>query len=56
MSLRVSRGFPSMLDLLQSERTWIVVPVQEGYLKVPGVKVVNVEKVLQDLQEISDAV
>jgi len=39
MSPRVSRGFPAMLDLLQPERTWIVAPVQEGYLKVPGVKV-----------------
>lgn len=51
MSPKVSRGFPATLDLLQPEQTWIVAPVPEGYLKAPGVKVANVEEVLQELRK-----
>ena len=49
MSPKLSRCFAGTLTVLQPDHTWIVAPVLEPYLKHPGVTVVNIKAVLQDI-------
>jgi hypothetical protein len=51
ISPKLSRGFPDTLTVLQPDHTWIVAPVLEPYPKRPGVTVVNIKAVLQDIGE-----
>ncbi|MEA2113927.1 MAG: ATP-binding protein [Thermodesulfobacteriota bacterium] len=52
MSPKVSRGFAGSLEILQPEQTWVVAPVKDSYPLRPGVQVVNMSRMLEELKPL----